>query len=68
MICMQTWMWHCWDWSLEQGTNMAISMVNDELPGTLHELYEEGKYFIEKCFVKDPKKQWTFEGSSIYGQ
>ncbi|PPE02706.1 hypothetical protein GOBAR_DD00265 [Gossypium barbadense] len=45
---------------------MAISMVKDELPGTLHELYEEGKYFIEKCFVKDPKKQWTFEGSSIY--
>ncbi|KAK8653000.1 hypothetical protein V6N13_127021 [Hibiscus sabdariffa] len=52
-------------WNFKPGTNMAALLikigVGDELPGIPHELSEEGKEFLGKCFVKDPKKRWTAE-------
>ncbi|XP_055804428.1 mitogen-activated protein kinase kinase kinase 20-like [Solanum dulcamara] len=35
--------------------------LGDQLPEIPEKLSEEGKDFLEKCFVKDPKKRWTAE-------
>lgn len=35
--------------------------VGDEVPEIPGKLSEEGKDFIGKCFVKDPKRRWTAE-------
>ncbi|KAL3526786.1 hypothetical protein ACH5RR_011442 [Cinchona calisaya] len=35
--------------------------VGDEVPEIPGKLSEEGKDFMRKCFVKDPKKRWTAE-------
>ncbi|PHU13524.1 hypothetical protein BC332_14729 [Capsicum chinense] len=35
--------------------------VGDQLPEIPEELSEEGKDFLEKCFVKDPRKRWSAE-------
>ncbi|GMI86458.1 mitogen-activated protein kinase kinase kinase 19 [Hibiscus trionum] len=52
-------------WNFKSGTNIAALLikigVGDELPGIPQELSEEGKDFLGKCFVKDPKKRWTAE-------
>ncbi|KAG4153914.1 hypothetical protein ERO13_D03G023900v2 [Gossypium hirsutum] len=52
-------------WNFEPGTNMAGLLikigVSDEVPGIPLELSEEGKDFLGKCFVKDPKNRWTAE-------
>ncbi|XP_055804563.1 mitogen-activated protein kinase kinase kinase 20-like [Solanum dulcamara] len=39
---------------------MAIGVKN-QLPQIPEELSEEGKDFLNKCFVKDPAKRWTAE-------
>ncbi|CAN4081584.1 unnamed protein product [Withania somnifera] len=39
---------------------MAIG-VKIQLPEIPETLSEEGKDFLEKCFVKDPRKRWTAE-------
>ncbi|XP_010547520.1 PREDICTED: mitogen-activated protein kinase kinase kinase NPK1-like [Tarenaya hassleriana] len=52
-------------WSFKEGSNfMSLLMrigVGDELPRIPEELSEEGRDFLSKCFVKDPKKRWTAE-------
>ncbi|KAE8707052.1 hypothetical protein F3Y22_tig00110387pilonHSYRG00726 [Hibiscus syriacus] len=52
-------------WNFKPGTNMAALLfkigVSDQLPGIPQDLSEEGKDFLRKCFVKDPKKRWTAE-------
>ncbi|XVF15545.1 hypothetical protein REPUB_Repub09cG0163200 [Reevesia pubescens] len=52
-------------WNFKPGTNVAALLikigVSDELPGIPEELSEEGKDFLGKCFVKDPKNRWTAE-------
>jgi serine/threonine protein kinase len=35
--------------------------VGEEVPQVPKELSFEGKDFLEKCFVKDPRKRWTAE-------
>ncbi|KAF5752896.1 hypothetical protein HS088_TW01G00814 [Tripterygium wilfordii] len=35
--------------------------TGDELPVIPDELSEEGKDFLRKCFVKDPRERWTAE-------
>ena len=35
--------------------------VGDEVPLIPDEISEEGKDFLSKCFVKDPRKRWTAE-------
>ncbi|KAJ8567265.1 hypothetical protein K7X08_019473 [Anisodus acutangulus] len=35
--------------------------VGDQLPEMPEILSEEGKDFLEKCFVQDPRKRWTAE-------
>ncbi|CAN4082915.1 unnamed protein product [Withania somnifera] len=39
---------------------MAIGAC-DQLPEIPENLSEEGKEFLEKCFVKDPRERWTAE-------
>ncbi|KAK4710342.1 hypothetical protein R3W88_004855 [Solanum pinnatisectum] len=39
---------------------MAIGVKN-QLPQIPEELSEEGKDFLSKCFVQDPRKRWTAE-------
>ncbi|GMI76891.1 mitogen-activated protein kinase kinase kinase 21 [Hibiscus trionum] len=50
-------------WNFRPGTSVAALLfkigVCDELPEIPAELSEEGKYFLGKCFVKDPKNRWT---------
>ncbi|XP_010558598.1 PREDICTED: mitogen-activated protein kinase kinase kinase 2-like [Tarenaya hassleriana] len=52
-------------WSFKEGSNfMALLMrigVGDELPRIPGDLSEEGRDFLSKCFVKDPKRRWTAE-------
>ncbi|GAV81008.1 Pkinase domain-containing protein [Cephalotus follicularis] len=52
-------------WSHRRGWNVAALLikigVSDELPGIPEELSEEGKDFLYKCFVKDPRNRWTAE-------
>ncbi|KAL3525685.1 hypothetical protein ACH5RR_014057 [Cinchona calisaya] len=49
--------WRCSDIA---GLLMRIG-VGDEVPEIPGKLSEEGKDFIRKCFVKDPKNRWTAE-------
>ncbi|XP_022724629.1 mitogen-activated protein kinase kinase kinase 18-like [Durio zibethinus] len=52
-------------WNFKPGTNVAALLikigVRDELPAIPAELSEQGKDFLRKCFVKDPKNRWTAE-------
>ena len=52
-------------WNFKPGTNVAALLikigVGDELPEIPAELSEEGKDFLGKCFIKDPKNRWTAE-------
>ncbi|KAK8517529.1 hypothetical protein V6N13_127700 [Hibiscus sabdariffa] len=52
-------------WNFEPGTSVAALLIqigaSDELPWIPEDLSEEGKDFLRKCFVKDPKKRWTAE-------
>ncbi|XWS41902.1 hypothetical protein CRYUN_Cryun17cG0122000 [Craigia yunnanensis] len=52
-------------WNFEPGTNVAALLikigVSDELPAIPETISEEGKDFLGKCFVKDPKNRWTAE-------
>ncbi|KAE8704794.1 protein RALF-like 34-like [Hibiscus syriacus] len=52
-------------WNFKPGTNVAALLIqigtSNELPGIPEDLSDEGKDFIGKCFVKDPKKRWTAE-------
>ncbi|KAJ4714869.1 Protein kinase-like protein [Melia azedarach] len=52
-------------WNHKQESNLFNLLirigVGDELPIIPGELSEEGKDFLMKCFVKDPKKRWTAE-------
>ncbi|KAE8671612.1 protein RALF-like 34-like [Hibiscus syriacus] len=52
-------------WNFKPGRNVAALLIqigtSDELPGIPEDLSEEGKDFLGKCFVKDPKKRWTAE-------
>ncbi|KAK4755353.1 hypothetical protein SAY87_009110 [Trapa incisa] len=33
--------------------------VGDEIPVIPEDIFEDGKDFLLKCFVKDPEKRWT---------
>ncbi|KAJ6997379.1 mitogen-activated protein kinase kinase kinase 17-like [Populus alba x Populus x berolinensis] len=50
-------------WSCKPGTNMFVLLIRigkcDELPTIPEELSQQGKDFLSKCFVKDPKRRWT---------
>ncbi|KAF2295273.1 hypothetical protein GH714_032405 [Hevea brasiliensis] len=50
-------------WNCKPETNIAALMirigVGDELPEIPQELSKEGKDFLSKCFVKDPRTRWT---------
>ncbi|KAJ1381239.1 Serine/threonine-protein kinase, active site [Sesbania bispinosa] len=52
-------------WNVRSGSNIwSLLMrigVGDELPLIPDELSKEGKDFLEKCLVKDPKKRWSAE-------
>ncbi|XP_059295208.1 mitogen-activated protein kinase kinase kinase 20-like [Lycium ferocissimum] len=49
--------WRCSDMS-----KLLMNIgVGDQLPDFPDKLSEEGKDFLGKCFVKDPKKRWTAE-------
>ncbi|RHN62946.1 putative mitogen-activated protein kinase kinase kinase STE-STE11 family [Medicago truncatula] len=52
-------------WNLEKDSNMWSLLLQigagEESPLIPEELSKEGKDFVEKCFVKDPRKRWTAE-------
>ncbi|ESQ31192.1 hypothetical protein EUTSA_v10004510mg [Eutrema salsugineum] len=52
-------------WSFKEGSNFMSLLirigVGDELPMIPMDLSEQGRDFLSKCFVKDPKKRWTAE-------
>ncbi|KAK8486323.1 hypothetical protein V6N13_139812 [Hibiscus sabdariffa] len=52
-------------WNLKPGINQVSLLskigVIDELRGIPQVLSEEGKDFLGKCFVKDPKRRWMDE-------
>lgn len=52
-------------WNCKPGSNICALLirigVGEELPEVPEELSEEGKDFLRKCFVKDPRKRWTAE-------
>ncbi|XP_060194297.1 mitogen-activated protein kinase kinase kinase 20-like [Lycium barbarum] len=49
-------------WKYTDLTQLLMKIgVGDELPEFPAKLSEEGKDFLEKCFVKDPRKRWTAE-------
>ncbi|KAK4801368.1 hypothetical protein SAY86_021855 [Trapa natans] len=52
-------------WDQPAGSNVYSLMLRigagDETPTIPHELSEEGKDFLRKCFVKNPMKRWTAE-------
>ncbi|PHU13525.1 hypothetical protein BC332_14730 [Capsicum chinense] len=49
--------WRC----LDIAKLLMVIGVGDQLPEIPEELSEEGKDFLGKCFVKDPRKRWTAE-------
>ncbi|VFQ86533.1 unnamed protein product [Cuscuta campestris] len=49
-----------WKYSDVAGLFMRIG-VGDEVPGFPGELSDQGRDFLEKCFIKDPRKRWTAE-------
>lgn len=52
-------------WQVENGSSMWSLLlrigVGQEVPEIPNNLSEDGKDFIEKCFIKDPKKRWSAE-------
>ncbi|EOA15177.1 hypothetical protein CARUB_v10028563mg [Capsella rubella] len=52
-------------WSFKEGSNFMSLLirigVGEELPMIPEKLSEQGRDFLSKCFVKDPKKRWTAE-------
>ncbi|MCE3216474.1 hypothetical protein HAX54_006648 [Datura stramonium] len=49
-------------WRCSDITKLLITIgMGDKLPEIPDKLSEEGKDFLEKCFVKDPRKRWTAE-------
>ncbi|XP_027347185.1 mitogen-activated protein kinase kinase kinase 17-like [Abrus precatorius] len=52
-------------WKVEKESSMWSLLlrigVGEEVPGIPEELSQEGKDFLEKCFVKDPRKRWSAE-------
>lgn len=52
-------------WTVEKGSSMWSLLlrigVGEESPVIPEELSKEGKDFLNKCFVKDPRKRWTAE-------
>lgn len=52
-------------WSFKEGSHFMSLLirigVGDELPRIPEDLSEQGRDFLTKCFVKDPKKRWTAE-------
>ncbi|POO02815.1 Serine/threonine protein kinase [Trema orientale] len=40
---------------------LLVRIGGEELPGIPEELSEEGRDFLSKCFVKDPRRRWTAE-------
>ncbi|CAN8264128.1 unnamed protein product [Cochlearia groenlandica] len=52
-------------WSFKQGSHFMSLLirigVGEELPLIPEELSEQGRDFLSKCFVKDPKNRWTAE-------
>ncbi|KAF4362261.1 hypothetical protein F8388_008145 [Cannabis sativa] len=40
---------------------LLLRIGGEELPEIPQELSEEGKDFLSKCLIKDPKKRWTAE-------
>ncbi|PON75754.1 Serine/threonine protein kinase [Parasponia andersonii] len=52
-------------WDHKPGSNIWKLLMriagDDELPEIPEELSDDGKDFLSKCFVKDPRKRWTAE-------
>ncbi|XP_027361094.1 PI-PLC X domain-containing protein At5g67130 isoform X1 [Abrus precatorius] len=52
-------------WKVGNGSNILSLLIRigmcDEFPNIPEELSQEGKDFLGKCFVKDPKKRWSAE-------
>ncbi|GLU13553.1 hypothetical protein SLE2022_301850 [Rubroshorea leprosula] len=52
-------------WNLEKQSNIAALMIKiglgDESPEIPDNFSKEGKDFLGKCFVKDPRNRWTAE-------
>ncbi|KAK2657485.1 hypothetical protein Ddye_010537 [Dipteronia dyeriana] len=52
-------------WNHCQGSNVFALLirigVGDELPSIPEQLSQQGKDFLIKCFIKDPKRRWTAE-------
>ncbi|KAL2333542.1 hypothetical protein Fmac_014755 [Flemingia macrophylla] len=52
-------------WQVEKGSSLWSLLlrigVGDEVPQMPQNLSPEGKDFIGKCFIKDPKKRWSAE-------
>lgn len=52
-------------WNHKQDSNVFSLLirigVGDELPNIPGDLSEQGKDFLIKCFLKDPKRRWTAE-------
>ncbi|XP_057422259.1 mitogen-activated protein kinase kinase kinase 20-like [Lotus japonicus] len=52
-------------WNVEKDSSMWSLLLRigagEESPEIPEEVSEEGRDFLEKCFVKDPRKRWTAE-------
>ncbi|KAL4314209.1 mitogen-activated protein kinase kinase kinase 3-like [Arachis ipaensis] len=52
-------------WNVKSGSNMWSLLirigVGEEIPVIPEDLSEQGKDFLRKCFVKDPRERWTAE-------
>ncbi|KAK0606362.1 hypothetical protein LWI29_036911 [Acer saccharum] len=52
-------------WNHSQDSNLFALLirigVGDELPLIPEQLSQQGKDFLIKCFIKDPKRRWTAE-------
>ncbi|XP_050871727.1 mitogen-activated protein kinase kinase kinase 20 [Lathyrus oleraceus] len=52
-------------WNVEKDSSMWSLLLKigagEESPMIPEDLSKEGKDFVEKCFVKDPRKRWTAE-------
>ncbi|XP_020236645.1 mitogen-activated protein kinase kinase kinase 17 [Cajanus cajan] len=52
-------------WQVEKGSSMWSLLLRigagEEVPGIPENLSDEGKDFIGKCFIKDPRKRWSAE-------
>ncbi|CAH8335892.1 unnamed protein product [Eruca vesicaria subsp. sativa] len=52
-------------WSFKEGSHFMSLLirigVGEEVPRIPVDLSEQGRDFLTKCFVKDPKKRWTAE-------